>query len=210
MNLVDKQHVTLLQTVGEDGRQIAWFFNCGAGGHADVHAQFGGDNVRQRGLAQPRRPEQQRVVQRLLAASGGLKVHGQLVLQFLLTHVLGQRFGTQGGVERFGHADSLAQFRSERNGVGCFGFGRIEWGSPLAVQRKDFPRCAGPVCRARPFLAGLSQSACVAASLKTDRPYCSPEPWPTHYSAGHEAETVHIGGPGARRPGGPHRIYGWR
>ena len=56
MNFVDEQHVMRFK-IGQDGRQIASAFEHRAGGLAQAHAHFNGDNVRQRCLAQPRRAE---------------------------------------------------------------------------------------------------------------------------------------------------------
>ena len=66
VDLVDEEHVVLLE-VGQQRRQVLGLFQHRPGGLAQVHAQLVRDDVRQRGLAQARRAEQQHVVQRLAA-----------------------------------------------------------------------------------------------------------------------------------------------
>lgn len=51
MDFVDEEDVAGAQ-VGEDGSQVAGAFNGRAGGGADVHVHFLGDDVRQGGFAQ--------------------------------------------------------------------------------------------------------------------------------------------------------------
>ena len=64
MDLIDEQHVARLQ-IGQDRRQVAGPLQHRTGGLAQVDAQLGGDDVRQRGLAQARRTEDQHVIERL-------------------------------------------------------------------------------------------------------------------------------------------------
>ena len=66
MDLVDEQHVARLQ-VGEQRGEIAGPLEHRTGGLAQVHAELVRDDVRERGLAQPGRPEDQHVVERLAA-----------------------------------------------------------------------------------------------------------------------------------------------
>ena len=67
VNLVNEQHVAFLQRIGEDCCQVAGFLNRGPRGDFDPHAEFIGDDVRQRRLAQSGRPKQQGVIQCLSA-----------------------------------------------------------------------------------------------------------------------------------------------
>jgi hypothetical protein len=64
VDLVDEEHVVLLE-VGQQRGQVLGLLEHRPAGLAQVHAQLGGDDVAQRGLAQARRAEQQHVVQRL-------------------------------------------------------------------------------------------------------------------------------------------------
>ena len=69
VDLVDEQHVALLQ-VGEEGGQVARPDQHRAGGDPQPDPHLGGHDAGQRGLAQPGRPGEQQVVDRLAAASG--------------------------------------------------------------------------------------------------------------------------------------------
>ena len=71
VDLVDEQHVVRLQ-VGQQRRQIAGRSSTGPELWRRFDAQLVGDDVGQRGLAQPRRAEDQTVVQGLAALTGGL------------------------------------------------------------------------------------------------------------------------------------------
>ncbi len=66
VDLVDEQHVVALQ-IGQQRSQIARAFEHRAGGRTQVHAHFPRHDVRQRGLAQTRRAEQQHVVEGFFA-----------------------------------------------------------------------------------------------------------------------------------------------
>ena len=125
MDLVDEEHVIAVEP-GEQGRQVAGAFQHRAGGLLQVHAHLGGDDVRQRGLAQPRRAEQQHVVQRLLAPSAGLDEDVELLADLALAHVVGQSaraqrlfqllflHGNRGGVDQAVVFDGHGVFLSRR------------------------------------------------------------------------------------------------
>jgi hypothetical protein len=66
VDLVDEQHVVRFE-VGQQRGQVAGALQHRAGGLAQIDAHLGGDDVRQGGLAQARRAEQQHVVERLAA-----------------------------------------------------------------------------------------------------------------------------------------------
>jgi hypothetical protein len=68
MDLVDEQHVAVLERVREDGREVAGLLDRRAARHPDRHAELGGDDVRERRLAEPRRSVEEDVVERLAAA----------------------------------------------------------------------------------------------------------------------------------------------
>ena len=76
MDLIDEQHVTGLQ-VGQDAHQVAAALQRRPGGCDDIRAHLVSDHVRQRRLAQPGRPVQQDVVERLAALFGGLDADPQ-------------------------------------------------------------------------------------------------------------------------------------
>jgi hypothetical protein len=94
VDLVDEQDVVLLQ-VGQQRRQVLGFFQHRPAGLAQVDAELVRDDVAQRGLAQPRRAEQQHVVQRLVALAGGADEDLQLLAHLDLAHVLVEQLGPQ-------------------------------------------------------------------------------------------------------------------
>jgi hypothetical protein len=69
VDLVDEEHIVAFQ-IRQDRRQVLGFFQHRAAGLAQVDAQLIGHDVRQRGLAQPGRAEQQHVIQRFGAVFG--------------------------------------------------------------------------------------------------------------------------------------------
>src|SRR3546814_2984049 len=86
MDLVDEQHVVRLQ-VGQQRGQVAGLLDHRPGSDAQADAQFVGDDVAERGLAQPGRAEDQHVVERFTAAFGGLDVDRKLLAHRLLAEV---------------------------------------------------------------------------------------------------------------------------
>ena len=71
VDFVDEQYVVRFE-VGQERGQIARAFQHRAAGLAQVHTQFFGDDVGQRGFAQTRRAEKQRVVECFAALFGCL------------------------------------------------------------------------------------------------------------------------------------------
>ena len=76
----------------------------GPGGGAEADAQLARDDLRQRGLAEPRRAEEQHMVERLAAALRGLDEHAQILARRLLPDELVERLGPQRGVDILGPA----------------------------------------------------------------------------------------------------------
>ena len=66
MDFVDEQHIVRLE-IGQQRRQIARLGNDRAGCRAKTDAQLARDDLRQRRLAEARRPEQQNMVERFAA-----------------------------------------------------------------------------------------------------------------------------------------------
>jgi hypothetical protein len=98
VDLVDEQDVARLQ-IGQQGRQVPRPLQHRAGGLAHVHPHLGGEDVRQGGLAQARRPEDQHMVQCLAAAPGGVDEYAHLLAHRRLADVLLQLARTQGALE---------------------------------------------------------------------------------------------------------------
>ena len=100
MYLVDEQHVVRLE-IGEHRREIARALQHGAGGVAQVHAHFTRDDMRERCFAQPRRAEQQHVIERLLALARGLDEDFKLAADFFLADIFVELLRPQRALERF-------------------------------------------------------------------------------------------------------------
>lgn len=99
MDFIDEQHIARFQ-MGEQRRQIARPFQHGTRGLAQPGAHLVGDDVRQRRLAEPRRTEQQDVIQRLAASASRSDEDLHLAVHGGLTDVIGQLTRAQGAVDR--------------------------------------------------------------------------------------------------------------
>ena len=84
---------------GQERGDVGLSLQRGARGLHHRHAQLGGDDVRQRGLAQPRRTGKQHVVKRLAAAPGGLDEHLELRGDLLLVDEVGQALRAKRAVQ---------------------------------------------------------------------------------------------------------------
>ena len=89
MDLVEKQHLPLAQ-IGEDGGQIALNLQSRARGLLKANVELVGDDGGQRGLAQPRRPEEQHMIQRFAARLRRFKGDRQLLFRLGLADELAQ------------------------------------------------------------------------------------------------------------------------
>ncbi len=100
MDLVDEQHVARLQ-VREYCREVARTFQNRARCLSQIHPDLVGDNVSQRRLTQPRRPEDQRMVQRLaaIACRGDEDPHLALDADLTDEFVVVQRARAHGSIE---------------------------------------------------------------------------------------------------------------
>ena len=81
VDLVDEQDIPGLE-VCQDCGEVAGALDHRPGGGAEPDAQFAGDDLRQRGLAEARGAVQQHVVQRLAAAAGGLDEDGEVLARW--------------------------------------------------------------------------------------------------------------------------------
>ena len=137
MDLVDEQHVVGLE-VGQQRRQIARPLEHGTGGLPQIHAHLARDDVRQRGLAQARRPEQQDVVERLAPVAGGLDEDGELRADLLLADVVAELLGPQRPLQRF-FLDGGALGGDQAVGLD-HGFDPLNPRTAKAQRRKETPR----------------------------------------------------------------------
>ncbi len=87
MDLVQEQDLAVLEG-GEEGGQVARPLDDRAGGRFDGRLQLGGDDVGQAGLAHPRGPEEENVVQGLSSALRGLDGDPQVLHHLDLANVL--------------------------------------------------------------------------------------------------------------------------
>ena len=98
VDLVDEQHVVLDQ-VGQHRGQVTRSFEGGAGRHPQRRTQFGGDDHRQRRLAEAGWAGQQDVIRCAAAVLGALDDQLQLFAHPRLTDELAERARTQARVD---------------------------------------------------------------------------------------------------------------
>ncbi len=94
MDFVDEQDIARLQ-IGQQRGEIAGALDYRAGGGAKSDPHLARDDLRQGGFAEPRRPEQQHMVERFAARLGGLDKDPQIVPQTALADKLGQALRPQ-------------------------------------------------------------------------------------------------------------------
>src|SRR5581483_2224764 len=98
MDLVDEQDVARLE-VGEDRGEVAGALEHRGGSRAQVHAELARDDVGERGLAEPRRAEEQHVVERLGPRARRLDEDLELLAHLLLADVVGELRRAQRALE---------------------------------------------------------------------------------------------------------------
>ena len=91
MDFVDEQHVARLE-IGQEGGQVARPLEHRTRGLAQVDLELVRDDVRQGGLAEARRPEDQHVIQRLAPHPRRLDRDPQELDDLRLSHVIGHAF----------------------------------------------------------------------------------------------------------------------
>ena len=94
MNFIDKKNVVLFQ-IRQKRRQIARPLNRRSARDTEIHAELIGDDIRQRRLAQPRRPVEQHMIQRLFTRTRRFDVHGYIFAQIRLPDIFFQHFGAK-------------------------------------------------------------------------------------------------------------------
>ena len=92
VNFVEEKYFALFDR-GENRRQVAFAFEHRTGAGLDVHAELAGDDLRQRCLAQSRRPVQQHVIERFATAARRLDGDRNVFLHARLADVIGKRLG---------------------------------------------------------------------------------------------------------------------
>ena len=117
VDLVDEEHVPRLER-GQDRRHVALALEGRAGDRADADVELLAHDLRERRLAEPGRPDQEHVVERLVAGLRGGECNRQLLLDALLPDEVGEAARAEGrlecpilledGAEEAAHAASLA------------------------------------------------------------------------------------------------------
>ena len=103
VDLVDEQDVAILE-IGENGGEVARLGDHRSRRGAKADAELAGDDLGERGLAEPRRAEEQDMVERIAAALGGLDEHAQILARRLLADEFVERLRAQRRVEILGPA----------------------------------------------------------------------------------------------------------
>ena len=99
VDLVDEQDVAVLE-IGQERREIARLGDHRAGGGAEIDAELARDDLRQRGLAEPRRADEQHMVERLGPPSRRLDEDVEVGARLLLADELRQPLRPQRGFRR--------------------------------------------------------------------------------------------------------------
>jgi hypothetical protein len=89
VDLVDEEHVALLEA-GEDRGHVPLALERGAGNRPDPDAELLANDRRERRLAEPRRPDEEHVVERVTASTGRLERDLELLFRALLADEVGE------------------------------------------------------------------------------------------------------------------------
>ena len=89
VDFVDEQHVALFE-IGQQRREIAGLGDHRARRGAEIDAELARHDLRQRGLAEPRRADEQHVIERLAPRPRRLDEHAEILARLLLADELGQ------------------------------------------------------------------------------------------------------------------------
>src|SRR5258708_32731510 len=83
VDFIDEEHLAVAK-IGEDRGQVTFNLQRGAGGLLESGAEFVGDDVGERRLAEAGRPVEQDVVKRLAARFGGLDGYVEILFDLVL------------------------------------------------------------------------------------------------------------------------------
>lgn len=83
VNFVDEEHVTLFE-IGQKCGEIAGLRDHRTRGRTKVHAEFARNDLRERSSAQPRRPDQEHMIQRFFPRLRRLDEDGKICARLLL------------------------------------------------------------------------------------------------------------------------------
>ena len=142
VDLVDEENVALLQ-IGEQRREIAGLGDHRPRGGAEIDAELARDDLRQRGLAETRRADEQHMVERFVARPRRLDEHRKIGARLLLADELGQPLRPQ---RRLGGVLFAALGRDEAAGRGAHGFKTLVRGCTCSGSVRRSPTVSGPLC----------------------------------------------------------------
>jgi len=127
MDLVDEEDVAFFQ-IGQKGGEITGLGDHRTGGGAEIDTQLAADDLRQRRLAKPRRPDEQHMIERLAPGPRRLDENLQVFARRRLADEIVERLRTQAGVDII-----LALFRRQQ---ALRGGHRISSDHPRKVSRQ--------------------------------------------------------------------------
>ena len=142
VDLIDEEHRARLQG-GEKRRDVSLSLKRRAGGLHERRPELARDDLRERGLAEPGRPGEQQVVERLPARGGGLDRDRQLLAQPALADELAQPARAQRALELLLELVVLVQV----GGLDA-GHRRLTPRAPCAAPARSAPRRWRPSPRA--------------------------------------------------------------
>ena len=111
MDFIDEQHIALFE-IGQQRGEIAGLCNHRAGGRAETDAEFARHDLRQRGLAEARRADEQHMVERFLARARRLDEDREILARLFLPDKLAELQRAQRGFRSV----FLAAFRCDNAG----------------------------------------------------------------------------------------------
>ena len=150
VNLVDEQHVALLE-IGEERGKIAGLGNDRAGRGAKVYAELARHDLRKRRLAEPGRADEQHMVERLLARPRGLDENGEVRARLLLADEFGEALRAQ----RASAPSSSRRSAVTRRAVRARGCGRAQFGPHSVRSRLYLFGSSSPIAATTgPFAVG--------------------------------------------------------
>src|SRR4029077_3122890 len=145
MDLVDEEHVTLFQ-IGEKSGEIAGLGNHRSRSGTEADAEFARDDLRQRGLAEPRRAYEQHMIERFAALARRLDEDGEVLARLRLAHEIRQKLRPQRGVA------GILGTAFGRDDAG----GRVHFASSFSPSRIS--------CETSAFSPALREAAAIAAA----------------------------------------------
>src|SRR5271169_1091353 len=143
MDFVDEEHIALFK-IGQKCREIAGLCDYRTRGGAKADTEFARDDLRQRGLAEAGRADEQHMIERLAALARGLDEDREVPARLRLADELRQQLRTQRGV-----ADIVGA------ALGCDDAGGAHFANSFSPSRMS--------CAVSAFSPALREAAAMAA-----------------------------------------------